>query len=436
MLASINKVCNRVAINVEPSNKVGCSISGGFDMLRLATFILIATLPACTSVTTLGNVHEGSADFRVVSDAKVAANPTTPIPLGQINRFSTHPTTNSNENRIFFENKDYIQITLKTGQIRWFSEGVEQRIFNGFASLASPSKMKGEIAIIANVSDTRWNPTGRDKDGQLEGRVVYYSNDVHMGQTINGFNVPVYGPVEYKGGPLIFDLWVVELDRAESDQMEAILGTLVDLSKKSPIGTIPGVDILNQIGTSFLKSNEDDIIGHITIVFVPPKPGTKLTDPILEVSDVIITRKSDRQKSFPFDQCKYTPTSGEMSCSDPKPMEANNFVFSIRKAAPGVDISSTLTLAELNNQLSNVKEYAKLEGVLTGFVDAASGSNRYRSSLHSLDEAIKADTIEAVRRLRADEVLKALQCAVIAQSAPPNDGAMEAKANAACGPRA
>jgi hypothetical protein len=344
--------------------------------------------------------------------------------LGNYTRFQQHPAKIQKNDPRFFQKNDYIQINLKTGLIGWFSEGLEQRLLNEIASQFSPSTMKGEIAIMANVTEEALAPGGVGADGNLEGRVVFYSGDIYSRQALNEFNIPIFGPYKYKGGSLTIDLWVLELDRAESDQMGAVLETLTDLSSEAPALGLPGVDILSQIGTSFLKSNKDDVIGHIRVTLAPPRPGEMVMDPILQVSDVVVSRSDDRSegRNF-FANCEYHPGSGRVTSASDKDQpcqgasgragDNNIFVLGVRRAHEGPDISSALTLSQLTDRLAKANKKADLSKAIDLIGDEARSASAYSASLEAL-ERLQGDPSAAVQDISADFILREMQCTVLA----------------------
>jgi hypothetical protein len=190
--------------------------------MRLFALLAAALiLPGCASITALGHTFEGAADYTIVPLAtpKVACAEEPKwncVAIAETGRFEALKLDPTNTNHLFQE-KDNIHVSLKTGTIGWFSEGIEQRFLNQLAGIISDSPLKGEIAIVANVTEGSRSPGSRDANGQLEGRVVFYSEDILAGQRLNEFNLPIFGPTAYEGGPLTIDLWVMELDRAESE---------------------------------------------------------------------------------------------------------------------------------------------------------------------------------------------------------------------------
>jgi len=69
----------------------------------------------------------------------------------------------------------------------------------------------GEIAIVANAFEIG---DGQEMDfvNMQSGRLVFFSDDVSKGQTLNQLNLPIYGPKTYTGQPFGLRLTIFELD--------------------------------------------------------------------------------------------------------------------------------------------------------------------------------------------------------------------------------
>jgi hypothetical protein len=215
---------------------------------------------------------------------------------------------------------------------------------------------------------------------------------------------------------------VLELDRAESQQMEAVLKTLASLSKENPAMAVPGVDLLSQIGTAFLNSNQDDIIGHFMVSMTTPRQAQQTSDPILQVSDIIVNRTRDRvEKAGALDRCSYDPSSGRVTDATGGACGAaagdNLFVISIRKVPEGPDITPRLTLAELNDRISKTTVGSAvtpdLSTAIRQVADGAISSAAYSDSVVALDR-VKSGSLGGPREIDAELILKNFQCALMA----------------------
>lgn len=382
-------------------------------------------LVGCATVTTTGNTFQGANDFRIVSvphdwTDKLPPDQKYDIPLGTQTRFQFHPTQAemSGHAEEYFKAKDFIQLTMKTAYVNDFTEGVEQVALNKIvgALLSTPSPVKGEIAIVANVTEGKTTPGSRDAEGNLMGRVVFYSDDVYKRQLLNEFNIPLYGPLPYEGGELTVDLWVLELDRAESEQFGAVLRSLADASGQSAGLSIPGLNILSKVGAAFLNSNQDDIIGHIKFTLVPPQPETRETDPILRTSDILITRTPDRTFGSHWNDCVYRPLNGLVFCPKKGKLVAtldNLVVISVRKASSTVDIGPDLNWKDFSDRVKTAPSVPALDLVIDEFADTSARAANLRAAISAADSVLNPLTSQLVRERDADFLLKRIQCAVM-----------------------
>lgn len=393
-------------------------------MRALMSFAALA-LTGCASVTTTGNTFQGANDFRIVSvPDSWRQTPPTPekdrLPLAGYSRFQRHPTQKEMASRPddYFKSGEQIQITMKTGFINTFTEGVEQEILNKFvgAILSQPSPVKGEIAIVANVTEGKTTPGGRDVNGELMGKVVFFSDDVYMRQLLNEFNVPIYGPLPYEGGELTIDLWVLELDRAESEQFGAVLRSLADASGDVAGLSIPGLNILSKVGSAFLNSNEDDIIGHIKFTLVPPQPGALESDPILRTSDIIITRAVDRSVGNRWNSCEYRVLRGVMFCpqgTEMVPTSDNMLVLSVRKAVSTVDLTPDLDWKTFSDRVKSAPSPDALNVVIDDFANVSAREANRRASMDAAKSVLDPLTSSLVRERDADFLLLRIQCTML-----------------------
>lgn len=130
---------------------------------------------------------------------------------------------------------------------------------------------RGEISIVANVAESSASKSNNINPANSKGRVIYYNDDVReSGQLINAINLPIYGPKEYGGKNIVFDLWMLELDNEENNQLKSLLGSLAALGGKSypPSAAILGV--LNTLGSAFLNGNQDDVEARFQMRFDVP----------------------------------------------------------------------------------------------------------------------------------------------------------------------
>ena len=396
-------------------------------MRTIGLGLLSLVLAGCASITPLGNTFEGAADYRVIpidDPEKPEIEPliSKAVPLDDFHPFQVHPSKIGANDARFFAKGDHIRINMRSALFGWFAEGKEQQLLNDL--VGAPTK--GEIAIIANVTEGKRTAGGRDDKGDLQGRVVFYSDDIYKNQRSNEFDIPIYGPAPYEGGPLSIDLWVLELDRAESEQMSALLTSLSDLSKDVSSVAVPGAGILHQLGTAFLNSNQDDVIGHLAVTLYQPRAALKATDAILQQSDIVVSRvgRSSAENRKVIDGCLYVPRDSAVVDGGGYPCglktgdgHTNIIVLGIRKVPEGASVASELTFAELNDRLSKARvgsaQTPNFTTAIEEATDVAMSDGAYNDAVASL-ERVASGSAGAARELDADTILKNLQCGLMA----------------------
>lgn len=195
--------------------------------------------------------------------------------------------------------------------------------FIGFADeSANPSEIfrgKGvnaEMVVIANVCEQgvsgcslRFGP-----ESDKSGRVIYYSNGVKAQQYLNFSYLPVYGPIKYKGGPLIIQISILELDDL-SEQQKNLLTTLAATGKKAYPPASSALSVLDKVGASLMSSSSDDIIFRYTMSLVPASSKLNYQSPIIAEGNYAFLRKNtwvgDLEKEV-TDELKFDNLTGRL----------------------------------------------------------------------------------------------------------------------------
>ena len=121
-------------------------------------------------------------------------------------------------------------------------------------------RKRGEIAIVARVAelsdstDFDFTNAGRDR-----GRLVYYSEGVQPRQFLNFSQLPIYGPIEYTGKPLVLEFYIIELDVKENTEISGLLSAAAGLGATAYPPASPVLKVLDTIGGGLLKSNSSDL---------------------------------------------------------------------------------------------------------------------------------------------------------------------------------
>ena len=119
---------------------------------------------------------------------------------------------------------------------------------------------KGEIAVVARVAELdERNDLDFTKVGQEKGRLVYYSEGVRPGQFLNFSQLPIYGPIEYTGRPLVMEFYIIELDVKESTEVSGLLSAAAGLGSMAYPPASPILKVLDTIGGGLLKTNKNDL---------------------------------------------------------------------------------------------------------------------------------------------------------------------------------
>lgn len=170
----------------------------------------------------------------------------------------------------------------------------------------------GEIAIVANVFETG-GPDSLDfsKQNMESGRVVYYNDDVEKGQFFNFHNLPVYGPKTYGGAPVVLQFGIFELD-STPEQLKAVLQTVAGAGGAAYPPAGPVLKVLNDIGGSLLKGQQDDRAFKYVWSLSPLGGYDKMQHPLLEAGYYVLIREENRQSSTPWNALAFCENEGKL----------------------------------------------------------------------------------------------------------------------------
>ncbi len=208
--------------------------------------------------------------------------------------------------------------------------------FNGFSTeIRTPAEFfrrKGanaEMVVIANVCEQGVNGCSLQfgPESDKKGRVVYYSNGVKANQYLNFSYLPVYGPIKYKGGPLIIQISIIELDDL-SDQQKNLLNVLADMGKKAYPPASAALQVLDTVGSSLLAGSNDDILFRYTMSLVPQSNSKNFQSPIVAEGNYAFIRKNTWKGALEqevFDKLKFDNLSGRLvkKCSKEEDKETH-----------------------------------------------------------------------------------------------------------------
>jgi hypothetical protein len=146
---------------------------------------------------------------------------------------------------------------------------------------------------------------------EREARLVYFSHDVDAGQHFNLHNMPVYGPIEYKGKPIAIDIFVLELD-AEDAQTNALLKTLASVGAMAYAPAAPVLGVLEKLGAALLSSGTDDTEFRYSLVLDPSGGYTGTVYGTLEAGDYVFIRQENRSAQTAWNDLYYDHNTGRL----------------------------------------------------------------------------------------------------------------------------
>ncbi|MEQ1639064.1 MAG: hypothetical protein ABL903_20570 [Methylococcales bacterium] len=222
-----------------------------------------------------------------------------------------------------------------------------------------------------------------------EGRVVFYSNKVHKGQLLNFDNMPIYGPIEYKGAPFAFRISIFELD-VTSERTKALLNTLASAGGKAYPPSAPVLNLLNNIGKSFLDGEQNDTEFRYAMILDPKGGVEEIQHLTLETGNYVLIRVEDRDTEIPWKELVLNENTGQL----------------LKGGTPYTD--NTYVIVEINKNVSDVNielaenNYSSLLKILQDEdIQKAKSWKNTRDALQSI--AIQRSQI--IKFSRAKEIL-------------------------------
>jgi hypothetical protein len=179
-----------------------------------------------------------------------------------------------------------------------------------------------EMVIIANVCEQGKSGCSLafGPKSDKKGRVVFYSNGVKAKQYLNFSFLPVYGPIEYEGGPLIIQISIIELDDP-SDQQKNMLKTIAATGGQAYPPASDVLSVLDSIGSAILANSSDDTLFRYTMTLVPDSNSENYQSPIIAEGNYAFIRKNttkgDLEKEI-YDELLFDNLSGRLvkRCTD------------------------------------------------------------------------------------------------------------------------
>lgn len=161
-----------------------------------------------------------------------------------------------------------------------------------FYEFFSGRAANAEVVVIASVCEQGISGCGLafGPSSDKTGRVIYFSDGVKAKQYLNFSYLPVYGPIKYKGGPLIVKLSILELDDM-SDKQVGLLKALAEQGKKAYPPASTALTILDTLGTSLLQGSGDDVNFRYTMTLTPDTGDNGYSHPRLSAGNYAFLKK-------------------------------------------------------------------------------------------------------------------------------------------------
>lgn len=156
----------------------------------------------------------------------------------------------------------------------------------------SGNSANAEVVVIASVCEQGVAGCGLafGPSSDKVGRVVYFSDGVKAKQYLNFSYLPVYGPIEYKGGPLVVKLSILELDDM-SDKQVGLLKALAEQGKKAYPPASTALTLLDTLGASLLQGSGDDVNFRYVMTLVPGTGNKGYSHPTLSAGNYALLKK-------------------------------------------------------------------------------------------------------------------------------------------------
>ncbi|BBN82483.1 hypothetical protein PA25_24680 [Pseudoalteromonas sp. A25] len=202
-----------------------------------------------------------------------------------------------------------------------------------------------EVAVIANVCEQGIKGCGLEfgPSSDAKGRVVYFSNGVKAKQYLNFSYLPVYGPIEYQGGPLIIQLAIIELDNMTEEQ-KALLTKLAEIGKQKFAPASNVLSVLDGLGSSLLSGGGDDVIFRYTFTMMPDGADKGYAFPTISAGNFAFVKKKTielEQEKQIWDELKFDSLTGRLvkKCSNKDANLAQYRDVEKKKATETIDYS-------------------------------------------------------------------------------------------------
>lgn len=261
---------------------------------------------------------------------------------------------------------------------------------------------RGEIAIVARAaeldagSDFDFASTGKDR-----GRLVYYSEGVQPRQFLNFSQIPIYGPVEYTGKPLVLELYLLELDVTENTEVSGMLSAAAGLGATAYPPASPVLRVLDTIGGGLLRGNSSDLeFKYHAALLASERQMLSLKAGTLEYGNYVFVRmpytnpdareasNSHRWNSWYFNQKTGRLYDRRSDCSEP--LLSQTYVsLQINRAKEATTLDLSNTLAAFTARLTTQAKASSLESikVIDALKQSVTSEKKYKDAKDLIDHA-------------------------------------------------
>jgi hypothetical protein len=284
-----------------------------------------------------------------------------------------------------------ISVYLQQAYIDEFKERGEGNFFR---------KKRGEIAVVARVAELE---SGTDFDftvaGRDRGRLVYYSEGVQEGQFLNFSQLPIYGPIEYTGKPLLLEFYIIELDVKENTEVSGLLAAAAGLGAIAYPPASPILKVLDTIGGGLLKANQSDLeFKYHATLLAGDMQIAALRNGRLEYGNYVFVRMpytnpKDKGSTsvHPWSEWWFNQKNGRLygdrNCSS---LVSQNYLsVQINRAKEATTLDASNTFQNFLGKLtSEAQSSAKVKiDIIDGLKDTVQEDKQYRDARKLIDEA-------------------------------------------------
>lgn len=265
----------------------------GFSFMKILLLFLYSCLISLL-LTACSNINEGEIDYvRTVSNKILATQDCSQedyssslnSPAG-VTRKCYETLYRKYQEVPSIRQGDTISVHMMQGYVLGSNEGrTPYELFTGRSANA-------EVVVIASVCEQGIAGCGLEfgPSSDKAGRVIYFSDGVKAKQYLNFSYLPVYGPIEYKGGPLVVKLSILELDDM-SDKQVSLLKALAEQGKKAYPPASTALTLLDTLGASLLQGSGDDINFRYTMTLAPGTGDSNYNYPTLSAGNYAFLKK-------------------------------------------------------------------------------------------------------------------------------------------------